>query len=93
MNIAKTELVEYKKDRQNRTKKWVYELSHSNKKTTLEQDFIIIRDQFGRLSADVKLLDFPVFHDKKEVAGKMADWLQRLSWAIQSGIKNGVFDD
>lgn len=92
MSEAKVELVEYKKDRQDKTKKWVYELSHSDEKTTLEQDLTIIRDKFGKLTVTIDIANFPTFLDKKESVAKMANWLQRLSCAIQSGIKNGAFD-
>ncbi|RKS87304.1 hypothetical protein DES39_0524 [Orbus hercynius] len=93
MTRAKSELVEYKKDRENGSRIWVYELSHSNKETTLRQDFIINLDKFGRFKLDVKFDDFPELSTKKENAKKMADWLMRLSLAIRSGVKEGVFND
>lgn len=92
MSEAKVELVEYKKDRQDKTETWVYELSHSDKKTILKQDLTVTRDRFGQLTLNIDTTDFPNFFDKKESVAKMANWLQRLSWAIQSGIKNGAFD-
>lgn len=94
MAKAKSELIEYKKDRENNDKYWIYEVSHSNGKTTLAQDLKITKKGFfSGYTGTIGIEDFPEFNSKKECAKKLADWLQRLSWAINSGIKHGVYDD
>lgn len=95
MSKAHVELVEFKKDRENKTKTWTYELKDHSEitKTVLTEDLIIDRNLWGEYHAKLELDDFPQCPSKKATAIKMANWLQRLSMAIRNGLKEGVFDE
>lgn len=95
MSKASAELIEFKKDRKNKTRIWIYELKHDSDitKTILTEDLIIDMDSRGAYHAKLELDDFPQCLSKKASAIKMANWLQRLSMAIRNGLKEGVFDE
>lgn len=95
MSKASAELIEFKKDRKNKTRIWIYELKHNSDitKTILTEDLIIDMDSRGEYHAKLELDDFPQCPSKKASAIKMANWLQRLSMAIRNGLKEGVFDE
>ena len=95
MSKASAELIEFKKDRKNKTRTWIYELKHDSDitKTILTEDLIIDMDSWGEYHAKLELDDFPQCPSKKASVIKMANWLQRLSMAIRNGLKEGVFDE
>ena len=95
MSKASAELIEFKKDRKNKTRTWIYELKHDSDitKTILTEDLIIGRNLWGEYHAKLELDDFPQCPSKKATAIKMVNWLQRLSMAIRNGLKEGVFDE
>lgn len=78
-------LTEYQYDPKENSAKSVYLLRHSSQiqKTTLEQSLIVERDKFGRFRPTVQLDDFPSDLSDRESMLKLADWLQRLSVAIE----------
>ncbi|MCD3127127.1 hypothetical protein GFK21_21410 [Salmonella enterica subsp. enterica serovar Enteritidis] len=63
----------------------VYLLRHHSKvkKTTLEQKLTVKNDAFGRFKPFVELEDFPEGLSEREAMLKLADWLHRLSVAIE----------
>lgn len=78
-------LTEYHYDPKEGGTKSVYLLHHSSRvqKTVLEQNLTIERDNFGAFKPTVELKDFPRGLSDRESMLKLADWLHRLSVAIE----------
>ncbi|WP_338510167.1 hypothetical protein [Erwinia aphidicola] len=78
-------LTEYSYDPREHNTKSVYLLHHSSRvqKTVLEQYLTIERDNFGAFKPTVELKDFPRGLSERESMLKLADWLHRLSVAIE----------
>lgn len=78
------QLISFKLDRKKRTTESVYFIQHNNRRTTLEQELTIKSDEYGEFTASVDMSDFPKLLTEREAALKMADWMQRLSIAIEN---------
>ena len=78
-------LTEYKCDPKDHNTKSVYLLRHSSRmqQTTLEQSLTVERDNFGAFKPTIQLDDFPRGLSDRESMLKLADWLHRLSVAIE----------
>jgi len=78
-------LTEYRYDPKEHNTKSVYLLSHSSsmQNTVLEQSLTIERDNSGAFKPTVELKDFPRGLSDRESMLKLADWLHRLSVAIE----------
>lgn len=78
-------LTEYKLDVKGGNTRSVYLVRHSSKiwKTTLEQNIIVERDNYGRFKPTISLDDFPAQLSERESMLKLADWLHRLSVSIE----------
>lgn len=81
---SKAELIEYRRNRETGEERSVFVLSHYSlvSRTTLEQNFTILKDRHGA-RAFVEIDDFPANLSEREAALKLANWLQRLSVAIE----------
>jgi len=78
-------LTEYWYNPKEHNTKSVYLLHHSSRvqNTVLEQNLTIERDNFGSFNPTVELKDFPRGLSDRESMLKLADWLHRLSVAIE----------
>lgn len=78
-------LTAYEYDPETEKSQSVYLLRHHSKvkKTTLEQKLTVKNDAFGRFKPFVELEDFPEGLSELEAMLKLADWLHRLSVAIE----------
>ncbi|MCU5775096.1 hypothetical protein N5923_23440 [Erwiniaceae bacterium BAC15a-03b] len=78
-------LTEYHYDPKDRDQKSVYLLRHSSsvQKATLEQNLTVERDAYGKFKPTIALDDFPRGLTDRESMLKLADWLHRLSVAIE----------
>ncbi|ECJ2286067.1 hypothetical protein FNN61_09035 [Salmonella enterica subsp. diarizonae] len=78
-------LTAYEYDPDSKKSKSVYLLRHYSKvkKTTLEQKLTVKNDAFGRFKPLIELEDFPEGLSEREAMLKLADWLHRLSVAIE----------
>lgn len=78
-------LTEYRYDYKAKDSKSAYLVRHSScsQQTVLEQFLTIERDSFGRFTPTIELKDFPRGLSDRESMLKLADWLQRLSVAIE----------
>ncbi|EBP4001072.1 hypothetical protein S301_21010 [Salmonella enterica subsp. enterica] len=78
-------LIAYEYDPETKKSQSVYLLRHHSKvkKTTLEQKLTVKNDAFGRFKPFVELEDFPKGLSEREAMLKLADWLHRLSVAIE----------
>jgi hypothetical protein len=78
-------LVEYMFDPKEgvRSSKFLVRHSSSVQKTTLEQYITVERDSYGKFIPAVALDDFPSGLSDRESMLKLADWLHRLSVAIE----------
>ena len=81
---SKAELIEYRRNRETGEERSVFVLSHYSQvsRTMLEQNLIILKDRHGA-RAFVEIDDFPANLSEREAALKLANWLQRLSAAIE----------
>lgn len=78
-------LVEYKYDPEERDRVSKYLVKHISgfSRTTLEQYVTVERDRYGAFKPVVALDDFPSGLSDRESMLKLADWLHRLSVAIE----------
>ncbi|QTL40930.1 hypothetical protein HGO23_06190 [Xenorhabdus budapestensis] len=81
---TEVDLVYFEKDREERTQLSKYYISHNNLNTVLVQTLIISRDEFGKYIASMEFADFPKLYSEKEAALKLADWMRRMSEAIEN---------
>lgn len=81
---SKAELIEYRRNRETGEERSVFVLSHYSpvSRTTLEQNLVILKDRHGARPF-VEIDDFPANLSEREAALKLANWLQRLSVAIE----------
>ncbi|EQB98762.1 hypothetical protein [Photorhabdus temperata] len=84
---TEVDLVYFEKDREEGTQLSKYYVLHTNSKTILEQTLVIRKDQFGRCTAKMEFEDFPKLASEKEAALKLADWMKRMSEAIEDHFK------
>ncbi|HHR6406957.1 TPA: hypothetical protein ACS78E_003732 [Providencia alcalifaciens] len=82
-------LVNFSRENSGRMDK-VYEVTHENQKTILEQKLTIKRDEFGRFSVDVAMDDFPRIDNELDAILKYADWLERMGIAIRREAKRAI---
>lgn len=80
---TEVDLIYFEKDREEGTQLSKYYVSHSNSETILEQTLVIEEDQFGRYTAKMEFEDFRGLKSEKEAALKLADWMRRMSEAIE----------
>ncbi|WP_426576758.1 hypothetical protein ACP179_20815 [Xenorhabdus stockiae] len=78
------DLIYFEKDREERTQLSKYYVSHNNLETVLDQRLLINKDEFGRYIARMEFADFPKLKSEKEAALKLADWMRRISEAIEN---------
>ncbi|MGG8041308.1 hypothetical protein PGO21_23005 [Klebsiella aerogenes] len=78
-------LTEYRYDPKAKDSKFVYLVRHNSnaQKTILEQFLTVERDSFGRFMPTIEMKDFPEGLSDRESMLKLADWLHRLSVAIE----------
>ncbi|MCP9270117.1 hypothetical protein M5U04_19050 [Xenorhabdus sp. XENO-1] len=81
---TEVDLVYFEKDRKERTQLSKYYVSHDNLETILDQTLIISKDEFGRYIAKMEFTNFPKLESEKEAALKLADWMRRMSEAIEN---------
>ncbi|MDE1493238.1 hypothetical protein [Xenorhabdus bovienii] len=80
---TEVDLVYFEKDREERTQLSKYYVSHNNLETILDQTLLINRDQFGEYIAKMEFENFPRLQSEKEAALRLADWMRRMSEAIE----------
>lgn len=80
------DLIEFKKNRNQMTERYVYFVMHGNGKTNLDQELVIERDRrgHGKWEASMVMKEFPGQDSKEEAALKLADWMERMAMAIKS---------
>ncbi|PHM61875.1 hypothetical protein [Xenorhabdus ishibashii] len=78
------DLIYFEKDREERTQLSKYYVSHNNLETVLDQRLLINKDEFGRYIARMEFTNFPKLKSEKEAALKLADWMRRMSEAIEN---------
>lgn len=76
--------------------KTVYRLNleHNNQKTTLDQDIVLTKNQYGHYVPDIKIESFEKdfkFDNAKDAMLKYADWLTRLGVALKIEANRGNF--
>ncbi|EHH5042768.1 hypothetical protein J6041_003556 [Escherichia coli] len=78
-------LTEYKLDHKTNKSRSVYLLRHNSRvrNTVLEQNLTVEMDNYGRFKPTISLDDFPRGLSEREAMLKLAEWLQRLSIAIE----------
>ncbi|MCC8375604.1 hypothetical protein CKY10_21910 [Photorhabdus sp. HUG-39] len=84
---TEVDLIYFEKNREERTQLSKYYVLHNNLNTVLEQTLIISRDEFGKYIASIEFSDFPKLYSEKEAALKLADWMKRMSEAIEDHFK------
>ncbi|PQQ22505.1 hypothetical protein [Photorhabdus hindustanensis] len=80
---TEVDLIYFEKNREEGTQLSKYYVSHTNSKTILEQILVIEKDRFGRYTPKMEFTDFPELESEKEAALKLADWMRRMSEAIE----------
>ncbi|MDE9553560.1 hypothetical protein [Xenorhabdus bovienii] len=80
---TEVDLVYFEKDRTERTQLSKYYVSHDNLETILDQTLLINKDQFGEYTAKMEFENFPRLQTEKEAALRLADWMRRMSEAIE----------
>lgn len=77
-------LTEYKLDHKTNKSRSVYLLRHNSRvrNTVLEQNLTVEMDNCGGFKPTISLDDFPRGLSEREAMLKLAEWLQRLSIAI-----------
>lgn len=78
------DLIKYQKDRDARTEEKTFFVMHCNGSTNLEQKLMLKRDCTGTWIAEMCMDEFPRQSSEKEAAKKLADWMCRMSVAINS---------
>lgn len=78
-------LTEYKLDHKTNKSRSVYLLRHNSRvrNTVLEQNLTVEMDNCGGFKPTISLDDFPRGLSEREAMLKLAEWLQRLSIAIE----------
>ena len=78
-------LTEYQFDHKTNESRSVYLLRHNSRvrNTVLEQNLTVEMDNFGNFKPTISLDDFPRGLSEREAMLKLAEWLQRLSIAIE----------
>jgi hypothetical protein len=78
-------LTEYKLDHKTNKSRSVYLLRHNSRvrNTVLEQNLTVEMDNYGGFKPTISLDDFPRGLSEREAMLKLAEWLQRLSIAIE----------
>lgn len=78
-------LTEYKLDHKANKSRSVYLLRHNSRvrNTVLEQNLTVEMDNLGNFKPTISLDDFPRDLSEREAMLKLAEWLQRLSIAIE----------
>ena len=66
-----SELISFKKDREEMRTESVYYVQHRNKRSVLDQ-------------ASMEMKDFPKCGSEREAALKLAEWMQRMAAAIEN---------
>ncbi|EDW9473891.1 hypothetical protein IGG09_004609 [Escherichia coli] len=83
-------LTEYTLDHKTNKSRSVYLLRHNGRvrNTVLEQNLTVEMDNFGNFKPTIALDDFPRGLSEREAMLKLAEWLQRLSIAIEDNWSN-----
>lgn len=78
-------LTEYQFDHKTNKSRSVYLLRHNSRvrNTVLEQNLTVEMDNYGGFKPTISLDDFPRGLSEREAMLKLAEWLQRLSIAIE----------
>jgi hypothetical protein len=78
-------LTEYQFDHKTNKSRSVYLLRHNSRvmNTVLEQNLTVEIDSYGGFKPTISLDDFPRGLSEREAMLKLAEWLQRLSIAIE----------
>jgi hypothetical protein len=78
-------LTEYQLDHKTNKSRSVYLLRHNSRvrNTVLEQNLTVEMDNYGGFKPTISLDDFPRGLSEREAMLKLAEWLQRLSIAIE----------
>lgn len=78
-------LTEYQFDHKTNKSRSVYLLRHNSRvrNTVLEQNLTVEIDNYGGFKPTISLDDFPRGLSEREAMLKLAEWLQRLSIAIE----------
>ncbi|MEE9690358.1 hypothetical protein V4833_21810 [Enterobacter sp. HK169] len=87
-----SELISFKKDRDNSTTESIYFTQHVSRTAVfngrrgsiLNQDLIIKGDlSYRTFEASMEMKDFPKCASEREAALKLAEWMQRMGAAIE----------
>ncbi|WP_250312941.1 hypothetical protein, partial [Escherichia coli] len=71
-----SELISFKKDREEMRTESVYYVQHRNKRSVLDQELIITGDlAFRTYKASMEMKDFPKCGSEREAALKLAEWM------------------
>ena len=80
-----SELISFKKDREEMRTESVYYVQHRNKRSVLDQELVITGDlAFRTYKASMEMKDFPKCGSEREAALKLAEWMQRMAAAIEN---------
>ena len=80
-----SELISFKKDREEMLTESVYYVQHRNKRSVLYQELVITGDlAFRTYKASMEMKDFPKCGSEREAALKLAEWMQRMAAAIEN---------
>ncbi|MGO0502675.1 hypothetical protein [Escherichia coli] len=80
-----SELISFKKDREEMRTESVYYVQHRNKRSVLDQELVITGDlAFRTYKASMEMKDFPKCGSEREAALKLAECMQRMAAAIEN---------
>lgn len=75
-------------------KKYRFNISHNNGKTTLDQDIELIKNEYGNYIPKIFIEEFDRdfnFNNSKDAMLKYSDWLMRLGVALKVEANRGKF--
>ncbi|AOM40412.1 hypothetical protein [Xenorhabdus hominickii] len=81
---TEVDLVYFEKNRQKRTSTSKYTVIDRGEQTTLEQTLVIEKADFDSFKASMQFDKIPSFENEKDAALKLADWMRRMSEAIEN---------
>ncbi|WP_339385931.1 hypothetical protein, partial [Xenorhabdus innexi] len=77
-------LIYFEKNRRKQSSVARYTVIHHTESTMLEQTLVIEKELGGNFKASIQFDDMPSFENEKEAALKLADWMKRMSEAIEN---------